>query len=183
MLPTLIIIVAIVVVLALIFISIYNKLIRLGMGAEEGFSTMDVYMKKRYDLVPNLVEVVKNYAKHEKETFNSVVEARNSAMNASSEEKAGKEGAFVGALKSLFALAESYPDLKSNENFLNLQNQLKEVEGDIAISRKYYNGTVKIYNIAVRSIPSSIVAKMFNFNTKPLFEIEAEQRENVKIEL
>lgn len=166
------------------FIGVYNTFVKLKNSIEEAFSTMDVYLKKRYDLIPNLVNTVKGYAKHESETFEKVIKARNSAMNAGNvEERLENENVISGALKSIFALAESYPELKANTNFLDLQNQLQRTEDEIANSRKYYNAVVKEYNTKRETIPSSIVASMFHFEKRPLFEVsEAAERENVTVE-
>ncbi|NLP48033.1 MAG: LemA family protein [Clostridiales bacterium] len=151
---------------------------------EEAFATMDVYLKKRYDLIPNLVETVKGYAKHESETLEKVVQARNLAVGAqTTEEKVAGENILQGTLKSLFALAESYPDLKANENFISLQGQLSQMEGEVANSRKYYNAVVKEFNTRVEVFPSNLVAKLFGFSRKTLFEVEAaEERQNVKVQ-
>ncbi|MHB1314486.1 MAG: LemA family protein [Christensenellales bacterium] len=178
-----IIIAGIIVLIALWFMVSYNGFIRLRNTIEEAFSTMDVYMKKRYDLVPNLVETVKGYAKHETETFEKVVAARNMAANAATpQDKIAGENMLTGTLRSLFALAESYPELKANQNFLDLQSQLSVIENDIASSRKYYNAVVREYNTKREAFPSAIVANMFRFEKKEMFEIAAEQRENVKVQ-
>lgn len=165
-------------------ISVYNSLIRMRNNVDEAFSTMDVYMKKRYDLIPNLVETVKGYAKHENETLTNVIAARNMAMGAkTTEEKLQNENVLTGTLKSLFAVSENYPELKADKNFTDLQNSLKTLETEIANSRKYYNGTVKVYNVKREVFPSSLIAKAFKFEKKPLFEIvNEEQRETVKVE-
>ena len=161
----------------------YNSLVRMRITVEEAFSTMDVYMKKRYDLIPNLVETVKGYAAHEKETLENVIMMRNRAAGAGSvEERLQAENALTETLKSLFALAEAYPDLKANMNFLDLQGQLRMLEDEIANSRKYYNGTVRQYNIGRETFPSSIIAGMFHFERKPLYEIVSEERQNVKVQ-
>lgn len=175
---------ALILIIALALMATYNKLVRLRNDVEEGFSTMDVYMKKRYDLIPNLVETVKGYAKHEKETLENVINARNMAMQSGSvEEQMKNENMLSGTLKSLFALSENYPDLKANTNFVSLQNDLNKVETDIANSRKYYNAVVKTYNTKTQIFPSSIVAKMFNFKRKPMFEVaDAAERENVRVQ-
>lgn len=172
-----------IVLLVVYFLSIYNTFVRMKNNANEGFSTMDVYMKKRYDLIPNLVETVKGYATHEKETLQKVVEARNIAVASNSEkEKIANDNALTGTLKTLFAVAESYPDLKANSNFQELMNSLNVVENDIASSRKYYNGVVNQYNIKIESFPSNVVASMFKFEKKPLYEVKnEEERENVKV--
>ncbi len=160
----------------------YNRLITLRNLKDEAFATMDVYMKKRYDLIPNLVETVKGYASHEKETFERVVAARSAAMGAQNlEERAQGENMLTGTLKSLFALAENYPELKANTNFMDLQQQLQKVEEDIAQSRKYYNAVVKDYNTRTELFPSSILASMFGFTKGQYFEIETGERENVRV--
>lgn len=179
-----IIIIAIVAVIVLWFIGAYNGFVRARNNVEEGFSTMDVYLKKRYDLIPNLVETVKGYAKHERETLESITAARASVGSATTvEERAQAENQLTGALKTLFAVAEAYPDLKANQNFLDLQNQLKQVEQDIANARKYYNAVVKDYNNRCMMFPSNIIAKIFHFEKKPMFEVDsAAERENVKVD-
>ncbi len=179
-----IVILIILVVLVIWAISVYNGLVRANNNCEEAFSTMDVYMKKRYDLIPNLVETVKGYAKHESQTLEKVVAARNMAAGANSvEDKAKAEAQLGGTLKSLFAVAESYPDLKANTNFIDLQNQLKKVEEDIANSRKYYNGVVKAFNNKIQVFPSNLIAGMFHFEKKTMFEVaDVVERENVKVE-
>lgn len=173
----------VVVVLVGFVISLYNRLVKLNVNVEESFSSMDVYLKKRYDLIPNLVETVKGYASHEKETLERVIRARNSAMSATD------PGAVMDAnnqlamgLKSIFALAESYPELKANEGFVNLQNQLEKIEEDISNARLYYNGNVKIFNKAIVVFPNVIIANMMGFEKKPFFEIEETERENVKVQ-
>lgn len=174
----------IVVVLGLWLMSAYNNFVSWRNKVEEAFSTMDVYLVKRYDLVPNLVETVKGYAKHEKETLERVISARNMAVNATSiEDKIKAEGEFSGVLSRLFALSEAYPDLKANTQFLDLQAQLKVIEEDIAQSRKFYNGTTRQYNTMVEVFPNNIVANIFKFTKRPLFEVEdATQRQNVKVQ-
>ena len=144
---------------------------------------MDVSLKKRYDLIPNFVETVKGYAKHEQDTLQAVINARNMAMNANSpEQKIANDNALSGTLKSLFALTESYPDLKANQNFLSLQNQLSRIEEEIAGSRRYYNGVVNKYNTKTEMFPGNILASLFGFKRKPLYEVNSEaERENVKV--
>ena len=177
------IIIAIIIVLAIAFVGMYNSFIKLKNSCEEAFSTMDVYMKKRFDLIPNLVETVKGYAAHEKETLEKVMAARNGVQSAATvEEKMAQENVLTGTLKSLFAVAEAYPDLKANENYLDLQNQLNLVEEDIANSRKYYNAVVKQFNTKCEMFPSNIIASMFHFERKPMFEVDsAEERKNVEV--
>ncbi|CAM3618042.1 LemA family protein [Erysipelothrix urinaevulpis] len=178
------ILLGILVIIVIAVISIYNSLVRKKNMVEEGFSTIDVYLKKRYDLVPNLVETVKGYASHEKETLQGVIEARNMAMSASNPEAQFEaEGQLSQVLGRLFALSESYPDLKANTNFMDLQGQLKSLETEIAQSRKYYNAVTREYNVQTETFPSVIVANMFGFKRMPLYEVEQEhERQNVKIE-
>ena len=167
------VIVLIGIILVIWIVATYNKFIRLRNNADEAYSTMDVYMKKRYDLIPNLVETVKGYAKHEEKTLEGVMQARYSCMSANTpEEKAKYENMLSGTLKSLFAVSENYPNLKADQNFIDLQNSLKVLEDEIANSRKYYNGFVKTYNINRETFPSNIIAKWFKFEKKVLFEIE-----------
>lgn len=165
-------------------IGAYNGFIRMRNAVEEAFSTMDVYMKKRYDLIPNLVETVKGYAAHEAGTFEKVVQARNMAQNATTvEDRIKGENMLTGTLKSLFAIAEAYPDLKANTNFMDLQAQLQKVEEDIANSRKFYNAVVREFNTKVESFPSNIIAGIFGFIRKPMFEVSEEaERQNVKVQ-
>ncbi len=178
------IILAIIVILSIWVISAYNGFIRLRNMVEEAFSTMDVYLKKRYDLIPNLVETVKGYAKHETGTLEKVVEARNFAAGAKTiEGRIQGENMLENTLRSLFALAEAYPDLKANTNFLDLQSQLQRIEDEIANSRKYYNAIVKELNTKIESFPSNIIAGIFNFVRKPMFEVRDEaERDAVKVQ-
>ncbi len=169
------VILLLVVVIAIYVVCVYNALIRLKNNVEEGYSTMDVYMKKRYDLIPNLVETVKGYAKHEEQTLEGVMQARYSCMTANDpEERAKSENMLTGTLKTLFNVAENYPQLQANQNFISLQNTLKSLEEEIANSRKYYNGCVKIFNNKIEVFPSNLVAKRFKFEKKVLFEIPDE---------
>lgn len=183
MLKIVIIVLAIVVLLVLWLVSSYNGFVRLRNKSEEAFSAMDVSLKKRYDLIPNFVETVKGYAKHEQDTLQAVINARNMAMNADSpEQKIANDNALSGTLKSLFALTESYPDLKANQNFLSLQNQLSRIEEEIAGSRRYYNGVVNKYNTKTEMFPGNILASLFGFKRKPLYEVNSDaERENVKV--
>ncbi len=179
------IVIAVVLVIVIIVvwaISTRNSLVALGNNVEEGFSTIDVYLKKRWDLIPNLVETVKGYAAHESETFKKVVEARNAAMNASgAEAKIAAENALSGTLKTLFALQEAYPDLKANAQFAMLQSQLTAIENDLAQHRKYYNATVKQFNNKVMFFPSNIIAKSMHLSKKPFFEVDESERQNVQV--
>jgi LemA protein len=160
----------------------YNSFIKLRNIVEEAFATMDVFMKKRVDLIPNLVETVKGYARHESETLEKVIEARNLAMRSRtiSEKQAG-ENQLTGTLKSLFALSESYPELKADSQFLDLQQQLQKVEEDIANARKYYNAVVKSFNTKVESFPSNFVARLFGFRRKEFFTIAEAERASVEV--
>lgn len=175
---------AVIVLLLFWLAGTYNSFIRKRNVVDESFSTMDVYLKKRFDLIPNIVETVKGYAAHEKETLAQVVKARSMISEASTpEQRLAGENALTGTLRSLFAVAEAYPDLKANTNFMNLQNQLTEIENDIAQSRKYYNACVRDFNIKAESFPSNIIAGMFGFKKFPMFEVENEQeRQNVKVQ-
>ena len=144
---------------------------------------MDVYLKKRWDLIPNLVETVKGYAKHESETLENVIKLRNSAYdNMTDEDKIKANNNLSNGINKIMALAESYPDLKANDNFKDLSNQLSKIEDDIANSRKYYNGTVRQFNNKVEMFPSNIIASLFGFKTKSMFEANNEERENVKVQ-
>ncbi len=174
---------AIIAILVIFIITAYNRFVKLKVKVDEGFSTMDVYLKKRFDLIPNLVETVKGYASHEKETLENVIKARNmTAAAGSMEEKFQSENVLSGCLKTLFAVSEAYPDLKANQNFLDLQNQLKRLEEDIANSRKYYNAVVREFNTAIQVFPSNIIANIFKFTSKPMYEVGSEEeRENVKV--
>lgn len=176
------IVLGIIVLLVILLIFYYNKFIRLKNQVEESFSGIDVQLKRRHDLIPNLIETVKGYAKHEKDTLEKVVQARSLAMNAGSvEEKVKAENMLTGALKTIFALGENYPDLKANTNFLQLQNSLMEIEDNIQYARRYYNAVTRDYNVLCESFPSVIIANIFGFKKRPFFEIEEIERENVKV--
>ena len=176
------ILIAIVVVLVIYVVSVYNTLVRLNNNVKEAFSTMDVYLKKRWDLIPNLVETVKGYAKHEENTLKEVVELRNSVYESmSDDEKVKTNQKLSQGITKIMALAEAYPDLKANENFKELSKELSKIEEDIANSRKYYNGVVKVYNNKVEMFPSNLVAGMFGHKTKTMFEALDSERENVKV--
>jgi LemA protein len=179
-------IIVVVVVLAIIawIVSTYNKLVRLRTNVEEGFSTMDVYLKQRWDLVPNLVETVKGYAKQEEKVLTEIVELRNqgSKGNLSTNEKVELNNQLTSKVNGLLALAEAYPDLKSNQNFLDLSQKLAGLEEHIANARKYYNGAVKGLNNTVQMFPSNIVANIFGFEKAAMFEASNEERNNVKVQ-
>ncbi|MCT4654770.1 MAG: LemA family protein [Cohaesibacter sp.] len=164
--------------LAVYAVTIYNKLVKGRQMVEEGWSGIDVQLKRRSNLIPNLVETVKGYAGHEKETLENVTEMRARAAGASSggaAERAQAEGDLSKALVNLMAVAENYPDLKANENFAKLQDELSGIEDEIQLARRYYNGTVRSFNILVESFPSNIVANMFQFVKRAYFELENEQ--------
>ena len=179
------IIIAAVVLILLFVVSTYNKCVRLKNQGEESYAQIDAHLKQRYDLIPNLVETVKGYAKHEQGTLTAVIEARNKAMSASGvAEKDKADKAFEGTLKSLFALAEAYPDLKANENFKDLQNQLTRLEGEILQARKYYNGVVKTFNTTIETFPASLVVGLFGgkFTKMTYLEVSDAERQNVKVQ-
>ena len=177
------IIIAIVVIILIWAVATYNKLINLRMKVKESFSTIDVFLKKRYDLIPNLVETVKGYATHEKTTLNQVVEARNRAVSAPIEERGKYEGELSNALSRLFMLSESYPDLKADKQFLKLQEQLQTIESEIEKSRRYYNGNVRALNTSIQKVPSCIIASVFRFKEESFFELENQnERNNVKVQ-
>lgn len=170
---TILIIVALVVIFLMYGISIYNRLVKLRTMVQEAWSSIDVMLKKRHDLIPNLVETVKGYATHERETFESVTRARTAAMNANTiQEKEAAEKNLNQAMMNLNAVAEQYPDLKANTNFLQLQGELSALEGDIEKSRRYYNGTVRENNILVDTFPSNIIANMYKFTKSAFFELD-----------
>ena len=178
-----IVIVGILFLLVLYVISIYNKLVNAKHKVQNQFSQIDIQLKRRADLIPNLVETVKGYAKHEKDTFKEVIEARNKAVNAGSvNEKVDANNELTGALNKLFALAESYPELKANENFLSLQNDLKDTEDKITYARQFYNDAAMLFNNLVAMFPSNIVASMFKFDKFEYFAIEEKEKETPKVE-
>lgn len=163
----------VVAVLVVFFIAVYNGLVQKRVRCREAWSQIDVQLKRRYDLIPNLVNTVKGYAAHEKETLERVINARNQAISAQGvQQQAEAENMLTGALRQLFALSESYPDLKANENFLQLQEELTSTENKIAFSRQHYNDSAAVYNIARQKFPNNIVAGMFNFQKRDYFEIE-----------
>lgn len=161
----------------------YNKLVGLRNRVETAWSQIDVQLKRRYDLIPNLVETVRGYASHERETLEAVIEARNQAIAAPDvQQQAQAENMLTGMLRQLFALSEAYPDLKANENFASLQAELTQTEEQIAFARRYYNERVLNYDNAIEMFPSNIVAGMFSFEEKPYFEAEIESREPVQVD-
>ena len=176
------VILGIILLLIIYVVGVYNSLIKLRNKVDDQSSQVDIELKKRFDLVPNLVETVKGYAKHEKETLEEVIKARNSFTSAGNmnEELAANDN-LSNALTKLFALSEAYPDLKANTNFINLQNSLNEIEENIAYKRSFYNETVRMYNDKIMTVPSNIVANIFNFKEKEYFQINEKEKENVKV--
>lgn len=168
-------------------VSVYNKFIKLRMRVQEAWSDIEVQMKRRYDLIPNLVETVKGYAGHESGTLEKVIQARNMAMavpQGNLKELASSENVLTGALKSIFALSENYPDLKANTNFLELQRELRDTEDKLQAARRFYNGNVLSLNTQVELFPSNIIASMFHFTKSEFFELaddEQEARKAVKV--
>ena len=178
------VVLAIVVLLLIYVLIVYNNFVKLKNKVKEAFSTMDVYLKKRWDLIPNIVETVKAYSQYEKDALREVVELRNSTYDKmSDEDKIKTNEQLSSGIQKIMALAEAYPDLKASQNFQNLSNQLGKIEEDIANARKYYNGVVRIYNDKVEMFPSNILAKMFGYKVKAMFEVNENERENVKVDL
>lgn len=180
-----IIIIALIAIIVIYFLFTFNKLIRLNNNVKEAFATMDVYLKKRWDLIPNVVETVKGYAKHEKDTLKEIVNLRNNVDydKLSDNDKISKNSELSKGITKLMALAEAYPDLKANENFLSLNNELSSIEDEIAQSRKYYNAVVRDFNNKVEMIPSNIVAKIMNYKSKQMFVADEKERASVKVDL
>jgi LemA protein len=180
---TLIIILVILGLLILIAIFMYNSLIRLRNQVDNSWAQIDVQLKRRFDLIPNLIETVKGYAKHEKELFENITKARTDFLNSSSvKDKAKAENQLSSTLKSLFAVSENYPKLRANENFLQLQEELSGTESKIAYSRQLYNDTVMEFNTKIQVFPTNLFAKTLGFGEKQLFETDKKERENVKVQ-
>ena len=172
-----IIVIAVVVLLILGVIGIYNNLVTLRNNRENAFANIDVQLKQRYDLIPQLVATVKGYAAHEKEVFEKVTEARTAAMNATTiNDKIAAENQLSNAMLNLKAVAEAYPDLKANQNFMQLQSEISDIENKLAASRRFFNSATKELNNAVQTFPSNIFANMFGFHTEPMFEVPQEER-------
>ncbi len=176
-----IVLVAIIVFIALWLIGTYNNLITLRTRIDNAWSQIDVFLKRRYDLIPNLVETVKGYAKHEKETLQNVMKARAGLLTGDAEDRMQANNMLTQTLKSLFAVSEAYPNLKANENFLELQNELKSTEDGIASVRAQYNNAVEPYNRTIQMFPTNMIAKMFGFALKPWFETAAAEKEVPKV--
>src|SRR5215831_4364919 len=178
-----VIILVILVVIAVVLISMYNGLVQIRVRCDSAWSDIDVQLKRRHDLIPNLVETVKGYAAHEKGTFENIAKFRSQAMQATTPgDKAQAENQLSGALKSLFAVAENYPELKASEQFTGLQGSLNSIEDNIQNARRYYNAVIRDYNTRVQSFPSNIIAGMFGFQARQFFEVESpEDRQNVQV--
>jgi LemA protein len=178
-----IVILVVIGLLVLILAGMYNSLIQLRVRADSAWSDIDVQLKRRHDLIPNLVETVKGYAAHEKGTFENIAKFRSQAMQATTPaDKAQAENQLTGALKSLFAVAENYPELKASEQFTGLQNSLNSIEDNIQNARRYYNAVIRDYNTRVQSFPTNLLAGMFGFQTKQFFGVDSPaDRENVQV--
>ena len=178
-----IILIAIVAIIVLFVINTYNTLVGLRNKVKDQWAQIDVQLKRRFDLIPNLVETVKGYAKHESSTLEAVVKARNTYLSASTPEAQMKaDGELTQAITKLFALSEAYPELKANENFKQLQSELTSTEDKISYARQFYNDIVMKYNNKIEMFPSNIVASMFNFKAQAFFEVNEEERQNVKVQ-
>jgi len=176
------IILGIVLLVAVILVSLYNKLVKQKVVIGEASADIETMLKQRYDMIPNLVSIVKGYAQHEKGTFEAVTELRTKAMSAGSfDEKAKIEDQLTKGLSKIFALAENYPELKANTNFLELQTSLKDLEDNIQKSRRFYNGTVRDFNTTIVVFPNNILANMLGFKAEPFFEASEEEQKNVEI--
>lgn len=182
MIPLILILVLLIVVI-FACLGCYNKLVRLNVSCDEAFATMDVYLKKRFDLIPNLVAAVKGYAAHETETLEKVIQARRENDGDDISGQMRQESQITQSLYRILALGENYPDLKANENFMQLAAELQQVEKDIANARKYYNGVIRQYNTAIQTIPSNFFANMMGYEPRPMYEVDAAyERQNVKVE-
>ena len=178
------VVIAIIAIIVIYLTVQYNAFVKSNNIVKEAFSTMDIYLKKRWDLIPNLVEVVKGYEKHEKETFNEITSLRtNSYDSMSMNKKINVNEQLTQGISKIMAISENYPELKASENFLQLSKDLTQIEDEIANSRKYYNGSVRILNTKIQMFPSNIVAGMFGFKQASMFEANAEEKNNVKVEL
>ncbi len=173
------IIIGVVIVLFVLVLVTYNSLIQLRNKVKEAFSTMDVYLKKRYDLIPNLVDIVKGYAKHETDTLQEVTKMRVNAQKGDLKTAIDSEVKIGDALQSLLVVVEKYPDLKANTNFLDLQERLSKMEEEIAFSRRYYNGSVREYNNKCQMFPFNLIAGVFGFMSLPMYQVESEQERKV----
>lgn len=178
------ILIGIIVLIILYALVQYNNFVKLNNSVKESFSTMDIYLKKRWDLIPNLVEVVKGYAKHEKDTFSEITELRTRSYdNMSIDKKIDINEQLTNSLSRIMAISENYPELKASENFSQLSKELTKIEDEIANSRKYYNGTVRMLNNKVQMFPSNLIASIFGFKEYKMFEINENEKDNVKVQL
>ena len=177
------ILILIIIILIIYIIYIHNKLVKLSLKIKEGSSLIDVYLKKRWDLIPNLVTIVKNYAKHEKNTFNEIIKMRSDYDNLSETDKKVANQTITTKLNNLLILIEKYPELKANENFLHLQQDLKQIEDEIAQARKYYNAIIRNYNNLVEMFPSNIIAKIFKYQSKEMFAIALKEQNEVEVNI
>ena len=176
------VILGVLVVVALFFITLYNGLVKLKLTVDEASADIETFLKQRYDMIPNLVEIVKGYAKHEREIFENVAELRTKAMGAGTlDEKMALEGELSKGIAKIFAIAEAYPELKANTNFMQLQSNLKELEDNIQKSRRFYNGTVRDFNTKIAIFPNNLLSGMLGFKTMPFFEASEEEQKNVEI--
>ena len=179
----LIIVISLILIIFLYLIFTYNRFVRLNNLVQEGWSGIDVQLKQRADLIPNLIETVKGYMGHEKGVLEQVTKLRTQCLTAGSvQDRAANENMLTGALRQLFAVSENYPELKASQNFLDLQQNLAAIESQLQLARRYYNGTVRDYNMLVQSFPSNLIANSLHFTSKPFFEIEdAKEREAPKV--
>lgn len=181
---TLYIVIGIIAILLIYLLVTYNSLVKTNNIVKEAFSTMDIYLKKRWDLIPNLVEVVKGYAKHEQDIFMQITTLRtNTYDNMTMNKKINVNEQLTQEISKIIAVSENYPELKASENFLQLSRDLSQIEDEIANSRKYYNGSVRILNTKIQMFPSNIVANMFGFKQASMFEANAEEKNNIKVDL
>ena len=178
------VVIAVIIIIVIYAIVLFNSFSSLDNKVKEAFSTMDIYLKKRWDLVPNLVEVVKSYAKHEKDTLEEITKLRgNTYDNMSNDEKIKTNVKLNKDIDKIMLLVEAYPELKASNNFKDLSDKLVKIEDDIANSRKYYNGTVRIFNNKVEMFPNNIFAKIFSYKSKPMFEAKISEKENVDVKV
>ncbi len=178
------IIIAIIILIVIYILSLYNSFINLNNKVSEAFSTMDVYLKKRWNLIPNIVEIVKGFSKYEKDTLEEIIKLRNDIYDKMSDEKKITTNEQISdQIIKIMSLVEAYPDIKANENFQDLSDKLTKIEDEIANSRKYYNGVVRIYNNKVEMFPNNILARLFGYKSKMMFEVSNDERKNVKVEL
>ena len=178
------VVVAVIIIIVIYAIVLFNSFASLDNKVKEAFSTMDIYLKKRWDLVPNLVEVVKSYAKHEKDTLEEITKLRGNIYDdMSNDEKIKTNLKLNRDIDNIMLLVESYPELQASDNFKDLSDKLVKIEDDIANSRKYYNGTVRIFNNKVEMFPNNIFAKIFGYKSKPMFEAKISERENVDVKV